>query len=339
MALNNSINTAGLGAGFVYSDGLGGLSIGTPSGGGSIKVTKFTSSGIWTKDADCQSVTVICWNGGSGGGSGRQGATTAAGGGGGGTNGAVLIMGALASMFNTTETVTIGAGGAGGVTQGSTSSNGNPGTTGGVSSLGSIFALNPNSGIGGGGGGGTATTSAFNNYGQLWNLLYSTGVNLLPNNGTLVLGSNGAPANQTALSLNNGAIATNALYLSTMGGPASGADSSVARQAGNAAGIAAMGDSSGLVFTSAGGAGGIDGGTINGGPGNNAITNTGGRYIGATGGGGGGGQSGGASAGIGGAGGIPGGGGGGGGGSLNGTTSGAGGAGGRGELWVIEYLS
>lgn len=335
MALNSGINTAALGAGFVYSDGSGLLSVG--SAGSSIKVTKFTASGTWTKDAQCQSVTVICWNGGSGGGSGRQGATTAAGGGGGGTNGAVLIMGGLASAFNATETVTIGAGGAGGLTKASATSDGNPGVTGGNSSLGSILVINPDNAAGGGGGGGTTTISIFNNYGQMWNLLYSTGASFTPNNGSLVRGSNAAPGDQTSLSLSNVSFAGNALYLPTMGGPASGADSGVVRQAGNAAGITAMGGFA--TFTAAGGTGGIASGTINGGAGNNAISTTGGRYVAATGGGGGGGQNGAAVAGIGGAGGIPGAGGGGGGGSLNGTTSGAGGAGGRGELWVIELLS
>lgn len=335
MALNNSINTAALGAGFVYSDGLGGLSIGTPGGGGSVKVTKFTSSGTWTKDVDCQSVTVICWNGGSGGGSGRQGLTTAAGGGGGGIFGSVLIWSTLASFFNTTETVTIGTGGAGGATQASASSNGNNGSVGGVTSLGNLFVTNSLTSFGYGG---TTTTSTNPQNGLLYIpvLATSPSVQVSANILSFTTGSN-----VDKLAVYNAdweGTAANLTYMPMSGGGGSGADSGVVRQGGGGIGFLSMGYNNTSIIA-AGGTGGIASGTINGGAGNNAISTTGGRYIGATGGGGGGGQSGGASAGIGGAGGIPGGGGGGGGGSLDGTTSGAGGVGGRGELWVIEYLS
>jgi hypothetical protein len=74
------------------------------------KITKFTTSGAFTKQATTKLVDILCWNGGGGGGSGRQGLTAAAGGGGGGCGGGVLVFSGLGAFFNTTETVTIGSG-------------------------------------------------------------------------------------------------------------------------------------------------------------------------------------------------------------------------------------
>lgn len=332
MAVNNAINSGSLGTGFVYNNGAGLLSAGP-----AIKVTKYTSNDTWTKDAQAQVITAIVWSGGSGGGSGRQGLTTAAGGGGGGSAGSVTVWTGLASFFNSTESVVVGAGGAGGVAQTSASTNGNDGTVGGNSSFGNITATN---GTTSGGGGGTATTSAF------------IGLNLLvfPSASSLAVaaspydtlasalrGSNAAPSAMPDLGWIVGSTGVNIVYIAGCGGAGSGADTVTPRQASNGCNFINPGANL-TSYSNTGGTGGIASGTINGGAGNNAITTTGGLLIGATGGGGGGGQNSGGSAGIGGAGGIPGGGGGGGGGSINGTNSGAGGNGGRGEVWVIEYL-
>ncbi len=330
MALNNAINTASLGNGFVHSDGLGGL---TASAG--IKITKYTANNTWTKDSKTVSVTVLAWSAGSGGGSGRQALSTTSGGGCGGASGTFLMMSSPAAFFNSTETVTIGAGGAGGLTQGSTSTNGNAGTTGGNTSIGGIIAFNN---AGSGGGGGTTTSATQGNLGTANNFSNLFGVSWFPNNSATIVGSNGAPGDQTPLNLSpSGNTGGATVYMPTIGGPGSGANSVSAQQAGRGSSILQINDMLGTNFSVLGGAGGIASGTINGGNGIDAVSTTGGRYFAATGGGGGGGSTVGA-AGIGGDGGIPGGGGGGGGGSINGTTSGAGGAGGRGELWVIEYL-
>jgi len=333
MAVNNAINTAGLGSGFVYSDGLGSLS--APGG---VIVTKFTANGTWTKDAKTQSVTVIAWNGGSGGGSGRRGLTTAAGGGAGGGAGSYIVWSNLSSVFGATETVTIGVGGAGGAAQTSNSTNGNVGTNGTESRLGNIAIFQ----LVNFGNAGTATSAAGRGssaYNDVYNgSSFSSTTFYIAGNGSNT--SSNVDAVNQYWSRSDSALFVPVLYNSA-GGGGSGADSSVTRQAGNGGAMvfpeSPYGSSTeGIV--SAGGTGGIETGTINGGVGNNAISTTGGRYVGATGGGGGGGQRSGGAAGIGGAGGIPGAGGGGGGGSLNGTNSGAGGAGGRGEVWVIEYL-
>lgn len=326
MALNSAINTASLGTGFIYSNGLGGL-----SANAGVLITKFTASGTWTKNSKTQYITVIIWNSGSGGGSGRQGLTTAAGGGAGGSSGSNMVWTDLASSFNTTETVTISGTAAGGLTQASPTNDGNNGTLGSNSSLGNISCGNVASSFGTKG---VVTLTTFPQANSSWLILTNgaTGSTAV----TTVRGSNAAPGNATAYTWTSSNTGTNIKYVCTDGGPASGADSVTVRQAGTGSAIAQPGLST--LIASSGGTGGIETGTINGGNGNNQITTTGGRYIGATGGGGGGGQSVGVVAGIGGNGGLPCAGGGGGGGSLNGTTSGVGGDGARGELWVIEYF-
>lgn len=323
MAFNNIINTAALGTGFVYNNGTGLLSAGP-----GIKITKYTANDTWTKDAQAQIITIISWNSGSGGGSGRQGSSTAAGGGASGAPGNFVIWTSIASMFNSSETVTVPAGGAGGLTQGSAASNGNAGTIGSVSSLGNIKCAITGNAFGGGG---TTTTVSAGAAQTSYIVSSYTVANMSqqPTSG----GSNVASSNANGWSYS----VNNASYGNGGGAGGSGADSGTERQAGNGQGICfPTTTNSDLIAT--GGAGGLESGTINGGAGSANISTTGGRFIGATGGGGGGGQSIGAAAGIGGAGGAGGGGGGGGGGSIDGTTSGAGGAGGRGELWVIEYL-
>lgn len=298
---------------------------------GGILMTTFTGSGTWSKNARTNVVDVYIWNGGSGGGSGRQGTSTAAGGGAGGTPGCFICYCSVpAGFFSTSETVTIGSGGSGGLTQTSTNSNGNPGSPGGLSILGNLQA----SGTVGAAPGGTTTIVSAPNNGANFNgapfnrliaspMLGGTGSNASPNNsqGTAAIGST--------------FIAN--CFLGGGGGGGSGADTGAIRQAGNGGPIVTPGTYSGANTILAGGAGGIEGGTINGGQGNPGLT-TGGFVSAGTGGGGGGGQSAGLVAGNGGLGGAPAGGGGGGGGSINGTNSGAGGAGANGQITIIEYF-
>jgi len=133
MAKNNAINSGALGAGFLYTDGSGNIS----STSGFI-TTQFLSSGTWNKNSKTTSITVFIWNGGGGGGSGAQGLTAAASGGAGGGQGGFIVYSGPASLFNSSETVTVGAGGLGGTTQSSATSAGNNGGFAGVSSFGNI---------------------------------------------------------------------------------------------------------------------------------------------------------------------------------------------------------
>lgn len=332
---NNAINTASLGTGFVYSDGSGLLGIGTPSGGGSITITKFTANGTFTKNIATKYIEVICWNGGGGGGSGRQGASGSAGGGGGGSGGGVLLFGGYADFFGATETVTIGAGGVGGVAQTSANTNGNAGTLGGISSLGNIFysiSSANNNGLGGT----TGTASGGENAGFSYPFypLYNSVFQPLGGSGRLIDGVDGDP-----FDIENSRVSFTTYFIAGPGGGGAGANSGTAYKGGDGADTIAFNNSSSSVrdVLNSGGVGGIETGVINGTAGNNAISTTGGRYVAASGGGAGGGQSTGLVAGNGGNGGLPSAGGGGGGGSLNGTDSGVGGDGGRGEVWVIEY--
>jgi len=284
-------------------------------------MTTFTSSGTWNKDARTQMVTIYGWSGGGGGGSGRQGLTTLAGGGSGGSCGAFSFT-TPAEFFGSSETVTIGAGGSGGAAQTSASTNGNNGNNGGSSYIGYTGATTasaaPNIGIGGNGGS-TGTVG-----GHVSTFYISGASNQVQTSG----GGNAA----------NGSSALTQILSPSMGPGAggAGADSTTARQGGTGAPI--VGAPS-LITILAGGAGGIEGGTINGSDGNPALSSgTGGILCGGSGGGGGGGQSVGSSAGNGGKGGLPGGGGGGGGGSINGTNSGAGGDGANGKIIVVEWF-
>ncbi len=331
MALNSAINTGSLGTGFVYSNGLGGL---TANAG--VLITKYTASNTWTMNSKTQSVTIIAWNAGGGGGSGRQGSTTAAGGGSGGSGGGYLVYSGLATFFNSSETVTIAGTAAGGLTQGSVA-NGNTGTNGGITSIGNIYSTNTLTGTGNRGLGGVATSTgpigaiANFNIGGAYPAGFATGYNA-------GAGTNTTGTTPTSIAWGSAGI-TNGIYINAPGGGGGGADAVVIRSGGVGGAISSISPAAtDLITLSAGGTAGIESGTINGGLGNNQISTTGGRYIGATGGGGGGGQSAGVVAGTGGNGGLNGAGGGGGGGSLTGTTSGAGGDGGRGELWVIELF-
>lgn len=81
--------------------------LGATGGGGLLRVTTFTSSGTWTKQADVSRVLVYVVGGGGNGGSGTFGTTTGTGGSGGGGGGYSMKL-ILSSSLNTTETITVG---------------------------------------------------------------------------------------------------------------------------------------------------------------------------------------------------------------------------------------
>ena len=313
----------------------------------------------WSKDANTRTVTILGWGGGGGGGSGYQGISGGASGGGGGGNGGCFFIKQIPTSFwGTSETIVVGTGGTGGASQSNTSSAGNAGTDGTNSSVGNISTTIglPQKGDAIGNGGrlifGAHTGSAHNRGGggvsssftvdggsfYVYNdapLAPKTAAVSMP--GLTAEGNPGRP---------DGPVDTYNLWLDTAyeggyantsitatGGGAGSGPGTFSGQASNGTPIA---DFFGNIIL-AGGVGGIESGTIDGGNGNSQIT-TGGLYTGGTGGGGGGCQKTGIVAGIGGNGGFPGGGGGGGGGSLNGCSSGAGGSGAGGLVIVIEYF-
>lgn len=307
---------------------LGSQAIPAP-GGGNVIITNLTTADIspFTFNASTQYVTIYGWSGGGGGGSGRRGASTAAGGGTGGSPGRCFSFSAPKSFFAATEAFVVGTGGTGGASQTVDNSDGNNGGLGLQTTFGNIILGNIGTNIGPGGTSGTAPGSAgggtYFNFDVARQLLSGVQITQSGGNGTNVAGS-------SAIALGSEVFNMGA----TAAGGGAGADSVTPRQGGNGANFVTV-DASAVIL--AGGAGGIEGGTINGGAGLNQVT-SGGVMTGGTGGGGAGGQSSGGVAGNGGAGGFPGGAGGGGGGSLNGTNSGTGGDGANGMIIVIEYL-
>ena len=313
----------------------------------------------WSKDANTRYVTVIGWGGGGGGGSGRQGSSNASSGGGGGGNGGCFFLSQIPEFFwGSSETVIVGVGGTGGAAQATADTNGNAGTDGTNSSVGKISTTigiaQAGQSHGSGarlidgsytgsahnrGGGGvasdfTADGGSFRIYTNA-PLAPQTSTTSMP--GLTAEGNPGRPdgaVNSYNIWLNtsyDGGYANTSL--TATGGGAGSGPGGFSTQASNGIAIA---DFLGNIIL-AGGAGGIESGTIDGSDGNAQIT-TGGLYTGGTGGGGGGCQKTGAVAGKGGKGGFPGGGGGGGGGSLDGVSSGAGGDGAGGKIIIIEYF-
>jgi len=322
-------NITSTGGTIAITNGANTINLETTAGAGGTKVTKFTSSGTWTKDADAQNIQVLVWDAGSGGGSGRRGASTAAGGGGGGGGGGFLSWQAPAYLFPATAPVVIAAGGAGGVAQTVDNTDGNAGATPAAttsflgldgSPLGFIIA--GTAGTNGVAAGGVTGPFTLNWYTSPYLGSLSAGA------GNLTAGTNAG-----SLGINTGAAYWR-YYFGGPGGGGGGADAVTERAGG--AGSAVYSSNSNLLL--AGAAGGLESTGINGAAGAANTATLVGTPSGGLGGGGGGGQSVGAAAGDGGDGGIPGGGGGGGGGSLNGTNSGAGGSGARGEIVIIEYL-
>lgn len=285
-----------------------------------VKVTTYTASDTWTKDTNAKWIRFYMWGAGQGGASGRRATSTTSGGGGGGGTGSLIMMEGPATIFDTTQTVTIAGTTTGAAGQGTNDTNGN-GLS--ATAIGATLFGNIQSNASGASTGGTTTNGAAGSG--------ATGYYIAAN----FAGPSGGNGTNTT-GANAGNVSTN-IPTGGGGGGGSGADSVTIRQAGNGSPRVRQ-DSTTI---QAGGAGGIESGTINGGNGTDNIPGSTllGVLSGGTGGGGGGGQSAGGVAGIGGNGGIPSGGGGGGGGSLNGTLSGAGGNGARGQLMVIEFLS
>lgn len=309
------------GAGMTITNGAGSISL---SSSGTI-VTSHTSagSGNHTFNANTKYIIVYGWGAGSGGGSGRRGASTSAGGGSGGAGGTVFMIESPVSFFGgggATVPYVVGAGGSGATAQTSDNTDGNVGTAGGITSFGNIFSAISISPAPGGAAGTSGTASA--GHGQ------SSYISM----GSLgYIASGGRGATGVGVAGTDNAFTT---MQPTGGGGGAGADSGTARQGSTGVNIQRP-DTAAILL--AGGTGGIESGTINGGLGNpgSSLSNA---IVGGTGGGGGGGQSVGSAAGNGGNGGKPGGGGGGGGGSLNGTNSGTGGNGADGALYIIEFI-
>jgi hypothetical protein len=264
----------------------------------------FSSSGTWTKPANCVSVEVICVGAGAGGGSGRRGAGgTTRGGGGGGSAGWVTRLWFAASQLSSTETITVGFHGSGGAARTTDNTSGLVGTTGGSSYFGGNSSSNAKLIARGGdpGTGGTTSNGAGGNGAQTLNSEFQ------------FWGSNGANGDTTAESGGYGPGGGGG------GGSVATGGTNNPGGAGARAVIAAFSPP-------------FSGGTTAGNPGAAGTTNgTSTLLFGAGGGGGSGGGS------TGGAGGAPGGGGAGGGGANNGTNSGAGGDGADGGIFVISY--
>lgn len=256
----------------------------------------FTGSGTWTKPAGATWVQLLIVGAGGGGGSGRRGAAgTVRCGGGGGGPGAWLLVVLRASDMGTTWTVTVGAGGPGGAAVTADSTNGNPGTDGGLSefyALGTMLAFLCDGGLGGAGG--TATTGAAGAAGP---------------RGTNVGGAGGAAS--TSGGTGGSAVVSNTSLAPGGGGAGGGVTT------GDVAGTGGRGAAGALYGSNAGGTGG--------GAGVAGAVPVSDGLVGRGGGGGGGNTTG--AGGNGGNGSPYGGGGGGGGAVLNGNNSGAGGTG------------
>ncbi len=313
MATGNSTNTNS--QGIVYYNGTG-----TFTGISGSKVTTYDSSDTWTKSTTPPSVyiEVIGFNGGCGGGSGRKGTSTASGGGQGGQGGGGFYFMGPASVFDTSETVTIGGTSNGGVTQSTDAMNGNAGSGNNATTFGNMTGAV----VATGGAGGTTTTTGSG--GLITTIILPFA---LTNVNRGVSGSN--------LSGSNATFGVGQYFSGASGGGGAGYDLVTPRSGGNGAAITKF---DGTTVIVAGGSGGSEAGTINGSQGNIPAT-IGGILSGGSGGGGGGGPSAGTTVGNGGDGGIPGGGGGGGsGGIATISSSGTGGNGVRGRVIVIEHF-
>jgi hypothetical protein len=277
------------------------------------KITTFLSSSTWTVDARSKEVEFYVWGGGGGGGSGRDGASGSAGGGGGGGGGQFVYVKTLASRLTSSPyTVTIGAGGTGGISINDTNVNGNPGSSGGNTSVvGVVIAL------GAGGGPGGVTGNAGGGIGVGAFIITGNTSSTIPNGGT---------GNATT-----GAAASNLTYASCTGGGGGAGYTAATARTGNAGGSIVDNVASVLV------AGGLAGSNAGATAGNGNSPTTQALMLGGTGGGSGG-NDGVNVAGTGGNGAQPGGGGGGGAGNLSLNASGAGGNGGDGQVVIIEYF-
>lgn len=288
------------------------------------KITTFTSSGTWTKDARSKYVTVYGWGGGGGGGSGRRGTVALSSGGSGGGVSYFYEINIPASTFAASETITIGAGGAGGAARTSDNTDGLIGSEGGQTKIGTklVTANTPN-----GQGGSTSTVSTGANEWYLSSLSPITYVNT----------SNDTFAGQGKL-LSGGTPVNTCNFSGAPGGGGGGATVALGDGDGGTGGSTYSGSRLYGNVLAAGGAYGHQGASPNGSDGAVGGISSGRVFGGGGGGGGGGTTSTPTSAGNGGTGGVPGGGGGGGGGSVNGVNSGAGGTGGNGQITIIEFF-
>lgn len=316
-----------VGAGGITTSGAGDtLTIDGTGATGGVIITTFTSSGMWTKNANAQWVIVYGWNGGSGGGGGGAlNNANDAGGSGAGFNGS-FYHSSPASLWGASETVTVGGGGTGGT--GETS--GVPatdGTAGGQSSIGNVNApVEPDSfgklRVPAGG------TTPGGDSGKIWSMAW----------GSSPSGSQGGDSKPTIVGDDAVDIGgdLNKFMMAGSGGGGGSRSSGVARDGGKGSDVLSADEVTTIL---AGGTAGVAPGG-NGGNGVNGV-NTGGVITGGSGGGGGAGHdTSGQTAGFGGNGGVPGGSGGGGG-TATSVGSGIGGDGGdgaRGEVVVVEFI-
>ena len=261
-----------------------------------IDIQKFTSSGTWTKPAGAKRVLVALRGGAGGGGSGRRGAAaTNRFGGGSGVVPSIVWMWFDANDLAATETVTVGAGGTGGAAVTTNDTNGNAGTTGGISSFGTTVKLKtPTSaagtgGTGAAGSGGTSQTTLFG----MFNTVQLGGVN-----GATGAGTTGGARTDFATTQSGGGggiAAANGPALGGVGGQLT-VNSVAPTTNGGAAGSTSGGDGGDTNFTGtyflgipigtgAGGGGSAGSASLPGGSGGNGFT-SGGIHTGAAGGGG-----------------------------------------------------
>jgi hypothetical protein len=283
-----------------------------PDGG--VKITNFTSSGTWTKDARTKYIGVYGWNGGHGGGGGSI--TTVGPGGSGGGAGSCFYYEAPATFFGETEEVIVGKGGAGGLHKLS-------GSKGTYSAFGKIIC--PVDGTAG------ASNSAGGTSGKMY----------IGSFGTPLVGITGGAASywEGGTPSNSGTSANKLIIGAPGGGGGGNPGDGTSYYGGTGGAIVSIDDST--VILAGGARGGISGYNRSGSPGNNAPT-SGGIICGGSGGGGGGANwdvSYGDYHAAGGNGGFPGGGAGGGG-ALNrgNVTQINGGVGGDGLVIVVEYF-
>jgi hypothetical protein len=277
------------------------------------KTTVFLADGTFTKDSRTQYICLYMVDSGDGGMSGARFAANLARGGGGGAGGGHAFLFLPASLITAPVAVKIGVGGIGGTAQTSNDTAGKAPTA-------------------------KAQKTSFGEYGFTASRLPVSGAGGLSSGlasiALLTPSTMGAPFLAGGLNTSpdgsTGAAGTSWTYGGASGG---GNNNTTARAGGDS--LAIFGATGATLV--AGAAGGIEGGTINGGNGTDGYPWTNVMTPG-TGGAGGGGQKAGGVAGNGGNGAFPGGGGGGGGASINGTNSGAGGNGGAGLVIVVEYF-
>lgn len=122
---------------------------------GHVITYRFYGSGTWTKQSNNSFVIVFAWNGGCGGGSGSYGSVGggvgSGDGGAGGAGGNSFVLMLPSYYFDTTTTITVGAGGNGGASRFSNNQAGLPGAVGGQTFVGGISVPIKPAGVGGGG--------------------------------------------------------------------------------------------------------------------------------------------------------------------------------------------